>query len=90
MWGDAYVAVHGGAGAHDSKYEAQIKQALRLACDAGIRCIQNDSSIPREQADARRENKHLEMVEQAISILEDDPHLNAGLFPRQSRFPVLC
>jgi taspase, threonine aspartase, 1 len=26
---DAYVAVHGGAGAHDPKYEAQVKQALR-------------------------------------------------------------
>jgi isoaspartyl peptidase/L-asparaginase-like protein (Ntn-hydrolase superfamily) len=27
---DVYVAVHGGAGVHDPKHEAQIKQALRL------------------------------------------------------------
>jgi taspase (threonine aspartase 1) len=30
MQGDAYVVVHGGAGTHDPKYEAQVKQALRL------------------------------------------------------------
>lgn len=78
MLGDAYVAVHGGAGAHDPKYEAQVKQALKLACNMGIRCIHEGSSTVREQPDTRHESKHLEMVEQAISILEDDPHLNAG------------
>lgn len=54
----------------------------------GIRCIHEGSSTVREQPDTRHESKHLEMVEQAISILEDDPHLNAGLFPRLSGF--LC
>lgn len=27
---DTYVAVHGGAGFHDPKYETKVKEALRL------------------------------------------------------------
>jgi hypothetical protein len=26
----AYIAVHGGAGTHDPKYEVEVKRALRL------------------------------------------------------------
>jgi hypothetical protein len=28
--GSAYIAVHGGAGTHDPKYEVEVKRALRL------------------------------------------------------------
>lgn len=49
-----------------------LLRAIR-ACEVSIRYVQENPSTCQE-------NKHLDMVEQAISVLEDDPHLNAGLF----------
>ncbi|KAJ3733520.1 asparaginase [Lentinula guzmanii] len=59
-----FIAVHGGAGSHSSFTEKELKQALRLACKKGL-----DSSSSRSP---------LDITEAAITILEDDPNLNAG------------
>ncbi|KAJ3819482.1 asparaginase [Lentinula raphanica] len=58
-----FIAVHGGAGSHSSSTEKEFKQALRLACKKAL-----DTSS----------NSPLDAAEAAISVLEDDPHLNAG------------
>jgi len=76
----AYIVVHGGAGEHNPKYDEKVRQALRLACKKGINRLDHRSVITSEQV-IQENARHLEMVEHAISTLEDDPHLNAGLFP---------
>ncbi|KAF5380495.1 hypothetical protein D9615_004576 [Tricholomella constricta] len=75
----AYIAVHGGAGMHSHAREKEVKQALRLACKAALK----DPTTPKVEAD---DSNHipLDMVGDAIAILEDDPHLNAG----KSRLPA--
>jgi len=59
------------------------------ACKEGIGCLQGSSIAP-EQADACRESRHVEMVERAITILEDDPHLNAGLLTHAKWVPLVA
>ncbi|KAF5393409.1 hypothetical protein D9757_000750 [Collybiopsis confluens] len=59
-----FVAVHGGAGFHSSSSEKEIKKALRLACKKAL-----DSSLS---------GSSLDVVETAITVLEDDPNFNAG------------
>jgi hypothetical protein len=51
------------------------------ACKKAICCLQGGPPDIQEQRDIHRNNNHLDMVEQTISVLEDDPNLNAGLFP---------
>ncbi|KAJ4483226.1 asparaginase [Lentinula aciculospora] len=59
-----FIAVHGGAGSHSSSTERELKQALRLACKKAL-----DSSSSKSP---------LDITEAAITVLEDDPNLNAG------------
>ncbi|KAG7098750.1 hypothetical protein E1B28_000660 [Marasmius oreades] len=59
----AFVAVHGGAGSHNTSTDKGIKKALREACRVGL--PQTHVSV-------------LNIVEYAIIALEDDPCLNAG------------
>ncbi|KAJ3869764.1 asparaginase [Lentinula novae-zelandiae] len=61
-----FVAVHGGAGSHGSSTERELKQALRLACKKAL----DSSSLTSRSS--------LDVVEVAITVLEDDPVLNAG------------
>ncbi|THV02437.1 asparaginase [Dendrothele bispora CBS 962.96] len=61
----AFVAVHAGAGYHSLVSEEQVKKSLRLACRQALSVISH-ASTP------------LELVEEAISALENDPSLNAG------------
>ncbi|KJA20720.1 hypothetical protein HYPSUDRAFT_141856 [Hypholoma sublateritium FD-334 SS-4] len=58
-----YIAVHGGAGAHGITHEKEVKRALRNTAPDG-------ASNGGESA--------LSMVEFAITVLENDGHLNAG------------
>ncbi|KAK0212847.1 asparaginase [Desarmillaria ectypa] len=58
-----YIVVHGGAGYHGESSESSVKRALWRACKRAYR----ESSSPA-----------IEVVENAVSILEDDPCLNAG------------
>ncbi|KAF9051174.1 N-terminal nucleophile aminohydrolase [Hymenopellis radicata] len=60
-----YLVVHGGAGNLSKSSEPAVKHALRRACKTTIENITANSSA-------------LDLVEQAITILEDDPCLNAG------------
>ncbi|KAJ7594287.1 nucleophile aminohydrolase [Mycena floridula] len=62
------IAVHGGAGLHTSDTEKAVKRACSRAVKQALRRAQ--------EIDAA---SALELVEQAIMILEDDPCLNAGL-----------
>ncbi|KDR75208.1 hypothetical protein GALMADRAFT_98482 [Galerina marginata CBS 339.88] len=77
----AYIAVHGGAGVHGTDHEMEIKQALRRACVAGLSTIANSWPIASDVAGGLRtatSSPSLGMVEQGISILEDEERLNAG------------
>ncbi|KAG7446288.1 asparaginase [Guyanagaster necrorhizus] len=58
-----YIVVHGGAGYHRESSESSVKRALRRACK---RASRGSSSAA------------VELVEDAVSTLEDDPCLNAG------------
>ncbi|RDB24942.1 Threonine aspartase 1 [Hypsizygus marmoreus] len=66
-----YIAVHGGAGVHSHTREDEVKQALRVACTEGLKCIGITTK-------AQRDGTRLQMVENAVSCLEDNPNLNAG------------
>lgn len=66
MSDNVYIAVHGGAGFHERKYGKEIKHALQRACNVAL------SNLGSKHSSA------LTMVEDAISSLEDDEHLNAG------------
>ncbi|GAW04272.1 N-terminal nucleophile aminohydrolase [Lentinula edodes] len=61
-----FIAVHGGAGSHSSSTERELKQALRLACKKALDSSSLTSRSP------------LDVAEVAITVLEDDPVLNAG------------
>ncbi|EAU91712.2 asparaginase [Coprinopsis cinerea okayama7 len=63
----AYVAVHGGAGVHRESTEKEVKQAMKDACIKAI------------ELSAKTDASALDMVESAICVLEDEPHLNAGV-----------
>ncbi|KAH7929843.1 N-terminal nucleophile aminohydrolase [Leucogyrophana mollusca] len=63
---NVYVAVHGGAGHHAVGTEQQVKRALKRACTVAI------------HASVLTSSSALTIVEQAISVLEDDECLNAG------------
>ncbi|KAG6831691.1 hypothetical protein H0H92_008334 [Tricholoma furcatifolium] len=64
-----YIAVHGGAGMHSPSREKEVKHALRLACREALQnCINQDESSCTP----------LDVTGDAIALLEDDPHLNAG------------
>ncbi|CAL1707634.1 unnamed protein product [Somion occarium] len=61
------VAVHGGAGSHSRSktYTMEVKHALISACESALaRLVQNRTA--------------LDATESAITVLEDDPSLNAG------------
>ncbi|KAF8904472.1 asparaginase [Gymnopilus junonius] len=74
-----YIAVHGGAGFHSMKYEKEIKGALRRYDRS---CTFSDA--PSNQLPSVGWSRHnspnasLSMVENAICVLEDVEHLNAG------------
>ncbi|KAK2464249.1 hypothetical protein APHAL10511_003706 [Amanita phalloides] len=61
------VAVHGGAGNHSRTNEKAAKHSLRQAC---IRALASAQQMDNGSA--------LSIVENAISVLEDDPTFNAG------------
>ncbi|EIW83269.1 N-terminal nucleophile aminohydrolase, partial [Coniophora puteana RWD-64-598 SS2] len=65
--GQVYLAVHGGAGYHSRESEAQVKRALKRACTETLKSI--DVSMC----------SALDLVERAVTILEDEDCLNAGL-----------
>ncbi|GLB37601.1 putative N-terminal nucleophile aminohydrolase [Lyophyllum shimeji] len=75
---DSYIAVHGGAGMHSHNAEKGIKQALRIACEEALSCF---NGTPAPQKDEQSDSPvcaPLDMVGNAIAVLEDDPLLNAG------------
>ncbi|OJA08668.1 hypothetical protein AZE42_01188 [Rhizopogon vesiculosus] len=61
-----YIAVHGGAGYHGVPSEQNVKSALKRACAQAL------------QHSSLHDSSAISVVEQAISILEDDEYLNAG------------
>ncbi|KAF8556129.1 N-terminal nucleophile aminohydrolase [Imleria badia] len=61
-----YIAVHGGAGQHGRSSEAHVKGAMKRACAEALRISELGCAST------------LSIVEQAITILEDDDCLNAG------------
>ncbi|KAG5648596.1 hypothetical protein DXG03_003207 [Asterophora parasitica] len=71
---DGYVVVHGGAGMHGHAREKEVKQALRLACKEALKGLHDPSP---DHGDSSKCTP-LNMVGNAIVVLEDDPHLNAG------------
>ncbi|KAH0588929.1 hypothetical protein H2248_004714 [Termitomyces sp. 'cryptogamus'] len=69
-----YIAVHGGAGIHSYTREKEIKHALRSACREGLK-----NHGPSDSSNQISFNSTpLDVVSDAIAVLEDDPHLNAG------------
>ncbi|KAG6866709.1 hypothetical protein C0991_011368 [Blastosporella zonata] len=68
---DMYIAVHGGAGMHSYTRAKEIKHALRSACKEVLKAYSSESTLSVSQTP-------LDTVGNAIAILENDPHLNAG------------
>ncbi|TFK26524.1 N-terminal nucleophile aminohydrolase [Coprinopsis marcescibilis] len=64
---EAYIAVHGGAGIHRKTSEFEVKRAIREACTRAL------------NSSARPESTAISLVAEATCVLEDSPHLNAGL-----------
>ncbi|KII92793.1 hypothetical protein PLICRDRAFT_37586 [Plicaturopsis crispa FD-325 SS-3] len=59
-----YVAVHGGAGAHSRSSDRDVKLAMKRACSSALQASATASAI--------------DLVQEAICVLEDDECLNAG------------
>ncbi|PPR05836.1 hypothetical protein CVT26_010116 [Gymnopilus dilepis] len=79
----SYIAVHGGAGFHGTKYEKEIKQALRRHDLPTVLCSKAPVTNTIVHPDGERgpdssSSSSLSMVEDAICVLEDEQHLNAG------------
>ena len=77
------IAVHGGAGDHSPSLDKHVKAALK-ACVQNIR-DRGRISITRSSCTAALDvlisgTGAAQTVVEAISILEDDPVLNAGAF----------
>ncbi|KAG6833523.1 hypothetical protein H0H87_005174 [Tephrocybe sp. NHM501043] len=68
-----YIAVHGGAGMHSQSRDKEVKHALRLACKEALKTRIAEPAISDGLFAAS-----LDTVGNAIAILEDDSHLNAG------------
>ncbi|KAF8306998.1 N-terminal nucleophile aminohydrolase [Clavulina sp. PMI_390] len=72
------VLVHGGAGYHAKTTEKAVRTALRNACKVSIDAL-NSSTSSHSTSSAAGSSGGLNALRLAISSLEDDPILNAGL-----------
>ncbi|KAF8070624.1 asparaginase [Lyophyllum atratum] len=75
---DTYIAVHGGAGMHSYTREKEVKQALRLACKEALKHSRGYPMTPIQGHADDTAYTPVDMVGNAIAVLEDDPLLNAG------------
>ncbi|KAF8200676.1 hypothetical protein BJ912DRAFT_946722 [Pholiota molesta] len=81
-----YIAVHGGAGTHGTRNEKEVKSALRKACSEGLSSLSASASPANLDTEAPLGTSALLMVEQAVVVLENEVHLNAGILPTLLQF----